>query len=290
MAGDKYSAVWVSHSSISDFLKCPRAYYLKHIYRDKKTGHKVKLVSPPLSFGQAVHEVIESLSVLPTEERLKESLIIKLNNAWQKVTGKRGGFPDLEVEALYKLRAEDMLKRVMANPGPLKNQAVKIKMDLPHFWLSDKDNIILCGKIDWLEYLPAGDSVHIIDFKTSKRDESPDSLQLPIYYLLVLNCQKRIVAKASYWYLDKEDGLIEQQLPDRDQAINKILEVAKLIKLSRQLESFKCKHGGCSVCQPYEAIIQNRADFVGVDEFKTDIYTLDSKEFLRETERESVIL
>lgn len=25
---DKYSAVWVSHSSINDFLKCHRAYFL----------------------------------------------------------------------------------------------------------------------------------------------------------------------------------------------------------------------------------------------------------------------
>ena len=61
---DKYTAYWVSHSSINDFLKCPRAYFLKNVYKDPKTGRKIKLISPPLALGQAVHEVVESLSVL----------------------------------------------------------------------------------------------------------------------------------------------------------------------------------------------------------------------------------
>ncbi|KKQ37796.1 MAG: hypothetical protein US54_C0025G0014, partial [Candidatus Roizmanbacteria bacterium GW2011_GWA2_37_7] len=47
MAPDKFSAVWVSHTSISDFLQCPYAYYLKHVYKDPKTGHKMKIMSPP---------------------------------------------------------------------------------------------------------------------------------------------------------------------------------------------------------------------------------------------------
>jgi len=33
---DKFAAIWISHSSISDFLKCPRSYFLKNIY--KKQG------------------------------------------------------------------------------------------------------------------------------------------------------------------------------------------------------------------------------------------------------------
>ena len=73
MVRDKYSAVWVSHSSISDFLKCPRAYFLRNVYKDPATGHKITVVTPPLSLGTAVHEVIESLAVLPVEERLKIS-------------------------------------------------------------------------------------------------------------------------------------------------------------------------------------------------------------------------
>jgi ATP-dependent helicase/DNAse subunit B len=65
-----------------------------------------------------------------------------------------------------------------------------MKEDLPHYWLSEDDGIILCGKIDWLQYLPDTDSVHIVDFKTSKNKEKANSLQLPIYLLLVSNTQK----------------------------------------------------------------------------------------------------
>ena len=62
---DQYTAVWVSHTSISDFLQCPRAYYLKNVYKDPKTRHKIQLMSPPLALGQVVHSVLESLSILP---------------------------------------------------------------------------------------------------------------------------------------------------------------------------------------------------------------------------------
>jgi ATP-dependent helicase/DNAse subunit B len=59
---DKYSAVWVSHSSMGDFLKCPYAYYLHNIYKDPKTGRKINIVNPSLSLGVAVHEVLEGLA------------------------------------------------------------------------------------------------------------------------------------------------------------------------------------------------------------------------------------
>ena len=153
MVKDKYSAVWVSHSSISDWLTCPRSYFLKNVYKNPKTGKKMSIVSPPLSLGQAVHEVIESLSVLPLNRRFMEPLAGKLEIVWKKISGKRGGFLSAAEEGKYKLRGEKMLRRVEQNPGPLKNLAVKIKMDLPYYWLSETDNIILCGKLDWLEFL-----------------------------------------------------------------------------------------------------------------------------------------
>ncbi len=290
MATDKYTALWVSYSSISDFKNCPRAYFLKNIYRDPKTGHKIKLVNPPLSLGQTVHEVVESLSVLPVEQRFKDSLIDKFDLTWNKVSGEKGGFTNKETEKKYKDRGKKMLERIIKNPGPLINLAVKIKMDLPYFWISEKDNIILCGKIDWLEYLPHSDRVNIIDFKTGKYDEKADSLQLPIYYLITTNCQKHKVEKASYWYIERNDKPTEQSLPDLQDAHNKVLEIAKKIKLTRQLRKFNCPHtNGCSFCRPYEAIIQGKAEFVGINEYKNDLYILD-KPLDSKTEKKSSIL
>lgn len=278
MPKDKYTATWVSHSSITDFLNCPRSYYLKNVYKDPKTNHKIQLTSPALTLGSTVHEVLESLSIIPTGIRFNKNLLDSFEKIWQKNTGKRGGFINRELEEEYKDRGREMLKRVMTNPGPLKNLAVKIKKDLPYYFISEEFNIILCGKIDWLEYLQDQDGVHIIDFKTSKKEEDEKSLQLPIYHLLVHNCQQRKALKASYWYLSFSDNLIEKKLPDLNEANDQILAIAKKIKTARALQHFKCPHGdkGCFFCQPFEKILQGGAERVGVNQYGQDIYMINS--------------
>ncbi|MEK7532765.1 MAG: PD-(D/E)XK nuclease family protein [Patescibacteria group bacterium] len=272
MPADKYTAVWTSHTSIGDFLKCPRAYFLKNVYRDPKTNHKIKITGPALALGQAVHEVLESLSILPTEERLREPLAVTFDRVWEKVKGKKGGFVSDELENQYKTRGKEMLWRVTNNPGPLMRLAVKIQQELPYFWLSEEENIILCGRIDWLEYLPDTDSVHIIDFKTGRSEENPDSLQLPIYYLLVQNCQKRPVSKASYWYLASDDEPVAQVLPPLEEARERVFAIARQIKVARQLGRFSCPSDGCYACRPLEGILRGEAEFVGADEFNYDVY------------------
>lgn len=257
-----------------DFLSCPRAYFLKNVYKDPKTTHKFAIVTPALALGQAVHDVIERLSVLPTATRFSEDLLERYEKVWTKVSGKRGGFFAEETELRYKERGRDMLRRVMRHPGVLQNKAVKIPQDLPQFWLSEKDNIMLCGKIDWLEYLPETNSVHVVDFKTSKHEEDPESLQLPIYHLLVHYTQNRPVTKASYWYLERNDDLTEMVLPDLETAQEKVLKVARQIKLARQLEKFSCPTGGCRDCEPYERVLRGEGELVYVDDMRRDIYVL----------------
>lgn len=279
MAQDKYSALWVSHSRINDFKTCPRAYFLKYLYRNPKTGHKMKLMTPPLALGQIVHDVLDSLKELPTKERFKVSLIGKLHELWEKIEGKKGGFLDSSIEQQYRTRAEGMLLRLMKNPGPLSRLAVRLKMELPYFWLSEEKNIILSGKIDWMEYLPDTDSIHIIDFKTSKNEENNESLQLPIYYLLAKRCQTRHISHMSYWYLEREEGgIVEKSLPNEEKILDSILESALEIQLAGKLGRFKCRQpeGGCYACKPLELLIKGEGEFVGVNNYKEDIYVLDS--------------
>ena len=246
-------------------------------------------MSPALALGQAVHEVLESLSVLPKHKRFEEPLLTAYDRVWAKVAGKRGGFFDDSTEYKYKTRGADMLRRVMNSPGPIALPAVKIQQNLPYYWISEEENIILCGKIDWLEYLADTDSVHIIDFKTGKVEEDDDSLQLPIYHLLVKNCQKRNVTKASYWYLDSSDTLAEKTLPDIEEANKKVLAIAQQMKVARQINRFKCPEGdgGCWNCRPFERILKREAELVGEDEYRADVYVLPMR---KAEEMESVIL
>lgn len=289
---DKYTAVWVSHSSMGDFIKCPRSYYLHNMYKDPKTGHKVSVVTPHMSLGVAVHEVLEGLAEFPAESRMDRDLIQWYDSIWSKYSGKKGGFTNGEEEAEFKARGTVMLEKVANDPRFLVNKCIKLPQDkMPcNFYLSEEHNIILNGLVDWIEYLPETDSLHIVDFKTGKREETESSLQLPIYLLLcdALH-KKRKVTKASYWYLES-DKMVEKELPDIDTARRDVLASAMKVKEARDIakregpeKTFVCpegaynpdtKEGGCRNCRPYELIVSRDplAEFAGVGGFSQDMY------------------
>ncbi|MCX6756824.1 MAG: PD-(D/E)XK nuclease family protein [Candidatus Nomurabacteria bacterium] len=254
---DKYTAVWVSHSSMGDFLKCPRLYYLHNMYKDPSTGRKMSIVTPHMSLGIAVHEVLEGLGDYPANERMKRDLRATFEEEWLKVTGIRGGFTGGEMEEEFKLRGKEMINNVIKDPKFLVNKRIKLpkeKMN-PNYYLSEDDNIILNGQIDWIEYLE-DDTLHIVDFKTGKNEEKDGSLQLPIYLLLCNALQKRKVTRASYWYLES-DKMVEKELPDLEKARRDVYDVALRVKIARYKNEFSCINGkdGCMNCKPYEKIL-----------------------------------
>ncbi len=281
---DKYNSVWVSHSSMGDFLKCPRAYFLKNVYKDPKSGRKIAVVSPALSLGTAVHEVLENLKTMPAEGRLKRNLLEDYEVAWMKVSGKKGGFQSAEEEAEAKARGKAMIERAIAHPGPLAKKTVRLKEAHngmpPNFYLSEDENIILCGLIDWMEYVESDDSIIVIDFKTGKHDEGEGSLQLPIYALLLNALQKRKVSGAAYWYLDRSDDLTPMKVPDLAEAKEKVLMVARRVKAARLAKEFECPRGeeGCFACQDFEAVLNGEAEYVGTGGYGHDIYIIPKEE------------
>lgn len=274
---DKYSAIWVSHSSMGDFIKCPRTYFLHNMYKNPR-GKKVNIVNPHLSLGIAVHETLEGLLRYKTQDRFLTPIMRTFEENWKKVSGKIGGFKTASQEAETKVRARSMIERVAANPGPLARQAVRLKEHAnnmpPNFYLSPEDNIILSGKIDWLEYIPLDDSLRVIDFKTGKNDEDKDSLQLPIYALLLNALQQRKVSAAAYWYIDRHNEPTAVELPDIATARQRVLDVALRVKKARESHAFECPRGqaGCFACQPYEKIVRGEAEFVGIDQNGKELY------------------
>ncbi len=279
MAQDKYSAVWVSHSSMGDFLKCPRAYFLKNIYKDPKTGKKVGIVNPALSLGSAVHDVVEGLAKYKAQDRPLIPVFEQFEKVWTKFSGKKGGFTNVDEENEVKERGIQMIKRVKENMSPLLLKTVKLKEGKngmpPNYFLSDSENIILCGKIDWLQYSEEDDSVHVLDFKTGKNEESGESLQLPIYQLLLKNLQKRKVNGASYWYLDKDDKPKPVDLPDVDESFEKVFSVAMQVKKARENKEFLCPNGekGCFACRDFEKILKGEAEYIGPGDWQ-DLYVV----------------
>jgi ATP-dependent exoDNAse (exonuclease V) beta subunit len=174
----------------------------------------MSIVTPHMSLGIAVHEVLEGLGDHPAEERMSRDLLVLFEKEWQKISGKKGGFLNDEDEQSFKARGIAMLEQVHNNPRFLLHKRIKLPRETmnPNFFLSDEHNIILNGLIDWIEYLPETDSLHIVDFKTGKYEEQEASLQLPIYLLLCNALQKRAVSAASYWYLEG-DKVVSKELP-----------------------------------------------------------------------------
>lgn len=289
---DKYSAVWVSHSSMGDFLKCPRSYYLHNVYKDPATGRKMSVVTPHMSLGVAVHNVLEELADYPANERLQRDLRARFEEEWLKVSGIKGGFTSPEQEEEFKMRGKEMINNVIKDPRFLVNKRVKLpkeKMN-PNFFLSEDDNIILNGQVDWIEYLP-DNTLHIVDFKTGKNEEKDGSLQLPIYLLLCNRLRPQWkVSKASYWYLET-DKMVEKELPDVETSYRDVLDVARRVKEARDAGVYHCPkgdfdpetgEGGCSACRPYEKILLFKAGkltddsvvSVGIGGFNQDLYVV----------------
>lgn len=269
-----YGVVWLSPTSLSDFDRCPRLYYLRNMYKNLKTNRKIQIVNPYLTLGGCVHQTIDSISHLPKNERFANPLTEKFEQLWAKTSGKVGGFTSGKQEQIFKERGLSMIKRLMNNPGPLANLANKIHEVIPNMWLSEKDMLVLCGVVDWIEVLP-DNTLHIIDFKTGKNEEDIESLQLGIYLLLVKSKLKREVSKVSYWYLDREDTPKEAVLLETDVVLKTLIDEGKKVKKYRLEGEYSCPKGGCTYCLEYEMVLQGKAEHVDVDiKMKRDLYFL----------------
>lgn len=264
-----FDALWLSHTSIVNFEKCPRLYYLYNVYKDPVTRRRIQIVNPYLTLGMAVHDTIDAISTLKSSERFRTPLLEIFETVWSTRGGEIGGFVSPEEEAEFKKRGTDMIKRITQHPGPLARLALKIRDKeevVAAMWLSEAENIVLCGNVDWAEYLP-DKSLHIIDFKTGRHEEEDGSLQLGIYVLLAENKKHLPVSKLSYWYLDHDTEPVIQELPDLTNVKEELLTVGKKMKevRSKNPTDIVCPSGGCRYCLEYESVIRKQAQHVGYD-------------------------
>lgn len=274
---NKFLATWVSHSSLADFKKCPRSYFLKNVYKDPKTKRKIAIATGAMTLGTCVHGVLEPLANIKADKRREVDLLEKFESIWKEFDGKKGGFKSKEEENDFKQRGIMMLKRVQENFEPLSKKALRLKEELPWYYIDEENEIILCGKIDWMQYVEEDDSIHVLDFKTGKNTEDEDSFQLPIYLLLLNALQKRKVSGASYWYLESDDKPKEVTLPKVEEYKVRILDLARKVKQARADKTFLCPEGpgGCFRCRPFEDILAGKASYLGQGQYGQDLYMLD---------------
>jgi len=76
------NALYLSYTSLNDFIRCPRSYYLKNVYRNPKNGFKIQIASPYLTLGATVHDTIKWF--LDLEEKSSEKEVMdKFRNLWR---------------------------------------------------------------------------------------------------------------------------------------------------------------------------------------------------------------
>ena len=256
-----------------------------------------------MSLGIAVHNVVESLKNYKVSERLdilnNKNLLLDFDNEFEKVKGKKGGFVSVEQEREFKSRGIKMIENVISDPKMLLNKTIALssyyKGDmLPNFFISEKENIILCGNVDWIEYNEISekegqegekkhDSISVIDFKTGRNEEKENSIQLPIYKILLEELQNKWKVKnGKYWYFENGEVVIKEidqnSIEEVKENIIKIgIEIrdkkfawssnarfgkAGWVERDNYADNFKCINGdeGCYSCRDYELVynfIQN---------------------------------
>lgn len=257
---DYQKILWISHSAISSYEKCPHLYYLEYEYRNPATNNRIQIINPYLSLGSAVHETIEELLDVPIKKRIKVSLEKRFSEIFEKYRGFNGGFISKKKEEDFFERGLKMVRQVQ-DSNFLSRPSVNTTSNFPKLDLIGTD-IKLVGSIDWVELLPNG-KAHIIDFKTGNAKESNGSLQLPIYTLLAEKNLKEEVEKVSYWYLQNDLEPVEQAVGDTEESLKILKEKAKIIKKAIDDKFFPCSYGKkCFACRDYERIFSGDAQLV----------------------------
>lgn len=264
------NAIYLSHTSLKDFLNCPKAYYLKNLYKDPATGHKLQIASPYLTLGSTIHETIDWFCKEEPKPS-KEEILKKFRQCWKNYRLKRGGFETLEEEISFGKRGLQMIENFYDHYSALDPCVPPVRFPKYHLL----DDVILIGNMDYVGQRPDG-SYSVIDFKTGVRDEV-SQLQLNIYAILVEANMGHEVTEASFWYLDRDDMPKPAVIDPVQQTLDWLEVQAKEVKAAVQANEWVCKRypGLCKDCRQYQSLMEKQGEFLFSDyKFKKDFYFL----------------
>lgn len=261
-------ALFISYTGLKDFLKCPRSFYLKNIYRDPKSGYRIQIASAPMTLGSLVHDGIKWY-LQTGRNAAKEAVVAKFRNHWLKYRGKKGGFASNKEEGEFGKKGLKMIDNFFENLGVLEENLPAYDF----FRYRIDESIVLNGRLDFLGVLPDG-SLHVLDFKTGSKDEE-DSTQLHTYAIMAESYFQKPVGKISYWYLERDSAPKEAVLDPLEEKLEWLTEKCRQVQEAVKVGEWVCIGGKCQDCKRYEAIIAGEGEFQFSDnDFKKDVYYL----------------
>ncbi len=217
-----------------------------------------------------MHDTLKWYLEKEGEKPTKEQTLEQFRNYWRKYRLKKGGFASLEEEIGFGTRGVKMVENFITNFKCLEPCAPFISFPKVNL----VDNIILIGNFDFIGECPDG-TLHIVDFKTGAHDQE-DALQLYIYAILAQHMFKKKVSKASFWYLDREDGPREVLIENVDGQLDWLKQKSLELKTAIQANEWVCiKEGNCRDCRDYQALLDGKGEYLFSDyRYKKEIYYL----------------
>jgi len=233
------STLNLSSSKINTYNSCSYKYRLKYI--DKVPEQKTRASS---EFGLIIHAILEEYHSLPKEKQTKYALLGLLEKYWR------------EDSFEYRLRADEFKKQgeeVLSDYFQFISENPPDVADVErHFSYTMKDiNVNISGKIDRIDKV--GDSLNIIDYKTSrKKEKAKNNIQLALYIQAINNGALTDISgsagNAILHYLRFGDDPIsshqfsENELDEYSEKIRKVAEGIRSKTFETKKSDFNCKN------------------------------------------------
>lgn len=169
-----HAILHLSSTKIDTYNSCPLKYRLKYI--DKVPERKTRATG---EFGSIMHGILEEYHGLETEDQTEEKLYDLLEKHWRDES-----FEYRQRGEEFRKQGEELLsdyfRFVMENPPNV------IGREKAFAYTMDDINVKISGKIDRID--ENGDSLGIVDYKTSRKKEKADkNIQMALYTEALLN-------------------------------------------------------------------------------------------------------
>ncbi len=226
----------ISYSSLETYKICPFKFKSQEL--DKIKTPK----TAPSVFGSSIHSALKRMFERTPLYPTLDEVIGFFSEKW---SSQKEVFGE-EVHKLYFDDGISILKDFYKKNPPWNFNAVELESRFETIIEDANETHILVGKMDRLDKLPEDGAYEIIDYKTSKRMPSQDTLdkdlQLSIYNLGLLKRWPHLKPekiKLSHYYLKHNEKIETKRTPEdlentKTEILSLINEIRNLIKTEKE--------------------------------------------------------
>ena len=234
-----HAILHLSSTKIDTYNSCPLKYRLKYI--DKVPERKTRATG---EFGSIMHSILEEFHGLEAEDQTEQVIFDLLEKHWREEAfeyRQRGE----EFRKQGKELLSDYFRFVQENPPTVLGREASFAYTM------DDINVKISGKIDRID--DNGDSLGIVDYKTSRKKEKADkNIQMALYTEALLNNAVQGISgepgEASLHFLRfGEDPLSSHEFSEKELDVyrDKIRDVADGIRsgsFDTKKSDFNCQY------------------------------------------------